>query len=71
MKHQRNFFVSVLKFILITAAVIILLLFVSCLLFSFYYKDISSIPQVSFSEKFSVIFSAWSPGTKVKLHSDK
>lgn len=40
MKHQRNFFVSVLKFILITAAVIILLLFVSCLLFSFYYKDI-------------------------------
>lgn len=40
MKHQRNFFVSILKFILITAVVIILLLFVSCLLFSFFYKDI-------------------------------
>jgi hypothetical protein len=40
MKHQRNFFVSILKFILITAAIFILLLFVSCVLFSFYYKDI-------------------------------
>ena len=40
MKHQRNFFVSILKFILITAAVFILLLFVLCLLFSFFYKDI-------------------------------
>lgn len=40
MKHQRNFFVSLLKFILITAAILILLLFVSGLLFSFYYKDI-------------------------------
>lgn len=40
MKHQRNFLSSILKFILITAAVLILLLFVSCVLFSFYYKDI-------------------------------
>lgn len=40
MEHQRNFFVSILKFILMTAAVIILLLFISCLLFSFFYKDI-------------------------------
>ena len=40
MKHQRNFLSSILKFILITAAVLILLLFVSCALFSFYYKDI-------------------------------
>lgn len=40
MKHQRNFLDSILKFILITAAVLILLLFVSCVLFSFYYKDI-------------------------------
>lgn len=42
MKHQRNFFVSVLKFILITAAILLLLLFVSCVLFSLYYKDIVS-----------------------------
>ena len=40
MKHQRNFLDSILKFVLITAAVLVLLLFVSCMLFSFYYKDI-------------------------------
>lgn len=40
MKHQRNFLSSILKFILITAAVLILLLFVSSVLFSFCYKDI-------------------------------